>query len=310
MRYWWVNQNQTYRKEISGGFLWSPKANKNGARNQFYENMREVEPGDIIFSFCDTKIKAVGIAQSTAQTATKPDFGTTGGNWSAEGWLLPTEFREFADPIRPKDHIDRLRPLLPAKYSPLQKNGDGQQSVYLAAVPDTLANTLVEIIGTPYRNLIAELGGAQGPAAEDESHEKSIEARTDVGPTVIEQLVQARRGQGVFRANIRLHEHQCRVTLVRDPAHLRASHIKPWRLSDDREKLDGNNGLLLAPHVDHLFDKGWISFVDNGDLLISPYLDRSVLAAWSIRDDRNVGAFSAEQSAFLNFHREHVFRHG
>ena len=53
MRYWWVNQNQTYRAEVRGSFMWSPKHNANGARNQFYENMREVSPGDIVFSFCD-----------------------------------------------------------------------------------------------------------------------------------------------------------------------------------------------------------------------------------------------------------------
>src|SRR5688572_11250424 len=49
MRYWWVNQNQTYRAEVRGSFMWSPKQNANGARNQFYENMREVSPGDVVF---------------------------------------------------------------------------------------------------------------------------------------------------------------------------------------------------------------------------------------------------------------------
>lgn len=44
MRYWWVNQNQTYRHEVSGGYLWSPKRNANGARNTYYETMREVAP--------------------------------------------------------------------------------------------------------------------------------------------------------------------------------------------------------------------------------------------------------------------------
>src|SRR5438132_4137092 len=52
MRYWWVNQNQTYRAEVRGSFMWSPKQNANGARNQFYENMREMSPGDVVFSFC------------------------------------------------------------------------------------------------------------------------------------------------------------------------------------------------------------------------------------------------------------------
>jgi len=62
MRYWWVNQNQTYRQELGGGYLWSPKRNANGARNPFYESMREVAPGDIVFSFVDTRIAAAGIA--------------------------------------------------------------------------------------------------------------------------------------------------------------------------------------------------------------------------------------------------------
>jgi hypothetical protein len=61
-RYWWVNQNQTYRHEVQGGYLWSPKRNVNGARNPFYESMREVAPGDLIFSFMDTRILAVGVA--------------------------------------------------------------------------------------------------------------------------------------------------------------------------------------------------------------------------------------------------------
>lgn len=57
MKYWWVNQNQTYKAEVGGGFLWSPKTRADGARNHFYENMQEVEAGDVIFSFCDTEIK-------------------------------------------------------------------------------------------------------------------------------------------------------------------------------------------------------------------------------------------------------------
>ena len=55
MRYWWVNQNQTYRWEFRGNFVWSLKANANGARNQPYENVRHVAPGDVVFSLCDTQ---------------------------------------------------------------------------------------------------------------------------------------------------------------------------------------------------------------------------------------------------------------
>ena len=76
MRYWWVNQNQTFRQEIGGGYLWSPKRNANGARNPFYESMRKVAPGDLIFSFVDTRIVAIGTAQSYCYESPKPaEFG-------------------------------------------------------------------------------------------------------------------------------------------------------------------------------------------------------------------------------------------
>lgn len=135
MRYWWVNQNQTYKSEVLGGFLWSPKTRADGARNQFYENMQEVAVGDVIFSFCDTRIKAIGVAVGRAETSPKPDFGAAGASWSQEGWLVPVEFKELRSQTRPKDNITLIRPHLPTKYSPLQNSGDGLQSVYLAEVP-------------------------------------------------------------------------------------------------------------------------------------------------------------------------------
>ena len=143
MRYWWVNQNQTYRAEVRGSFMWSPKQNANGARNQFYENMREVSPGDIVFSFCDTRIKAIGVVTGGAQTGPKPDFGAAGANWSREGWFVPVDYCVLTNQIRPKDHAAILRPFLPSKYSPLQESGDGLQSVYLAEVPQALADAMI-----------------------------------------------------------------------------------------------------------------------------------------------------------------------
>ncbi|MNT07148.1 hypothetical protein D3C72_1418410 [compost metagenome] len=137
--YWWVNQNQTYKDEIHGGFLWSPKVRADGVRNQFYDYMTEVSPGDVIFSFCDTKIKAIGVATGAAQAAPKPDFGNVGGSWSKDGWWVPVEYTELTNIIRPKDHIKVLAPHLPKKYSPLQLNGNGLQSVYLAKISHGMA---------------------------------------------------------------------------------------------------------------------------------------------------------------------------
>ena len=147
MRDWWVNQNQTYKTEVRGNFMWSPKQNANGARNQFYENMREVSAGDVVFSFCDTRVKAVGVVTGNADTGPEPDFGTAGSNWSREGWYVPVDYRILDNQIRPKEHISILRPFLPTRYSPLQQDGDGLQSVYLAELPALFADALIALIG-------------------------------------------------------------------------------------------------------------------------------------------------------------------
>lgn len=308
MRYWWVNQNKTYKSEVPGGFLWSPKTKSNGHRNQFYANMREVAAGDVIFSFCDTYIKAIGLATGIAETAPKPDFGTAGKSWSDEGWLVPVEFKELATPIRPKDHINQIAPHLPEKYSPLGSNGNGLE-VYLAQVPQPMANVLSVLIGNEYRLALAELQlEIIDNDVTDDEQEASIKGRTDIGATTKSQLIKSRRGQGIFKANVQLNEKKCRVTGVTDPRHLRASHIKPWRDSNDEEKLNGCNGLLLSPHVDHLFDKGLISFSDDGNLLLSQVLDPALLTQWGIPQDLCVGKFSREQSVFLKYHRHAIFR--
>jgi putative restriction endonuclease len=114
MRYWWVNQNQTYRQEVQGGYLWSPKRNSTGARNPFYESMREVAPGDLIFSFMDTRIFAIGIAQSYSWESPKPlEFGNAGQNWE-NIWLDGEgELHRANQQGATKNHIDLIRPLLP-----------------------------------------------------------------------------------------------------------------------------------------------------------------------------------------------------
>jgi len=309
MRYWWVNQNQTYRAELRGSFMWSPKRNANGVRNQFYENMQVVSPGDVVFSFSDTFIKAIGVVTSGSQTGPKPDFGAAGSNWSKEGWFVPVDYCVLDNQIRPKDHAAILRPFLPPKYSPLQKSGNGLQSVYLAEVPQALADSLIGLIGQPYWDALATIAVLpSAPDAADSEH--VIVNATLTGPTFREQLVRARRGQGVFRANVLLREEFCRVTRVNEPRHLKASHIKPWRDATDVERLDGANGLLLSPHIDHLFDEGYITFSSSQELVAVPEVRDKLLDAWGIDSGVRVGEFSREQSAYLDYHRVNVFKRG
>ena len=308
-KFWWVNQNQTFDEEVGGGFMWSPKQNSNGARNQFYDNMKEVQPGDLIFSFCDTKIKAIGRVTSPAETQPQPEFRKFHEGWSTDGWFVETDFAELDNQIRPKDHIDKIRDLLPSKYSPLQQNGNGIQSVYLASVPAEMATILIQLIGLEASNKIDYLVDIENVLERpSDDLDNQIVERTDIGAVEQIQLLRSRRGQGVFKRNVMLHEKGCRVTNVTDIRHLRASHIQPWRLSDDKQKLSGSNGLLLSPHIDHLFDKGWISFGDKEEIMVSENLTSGLPSAWGINLDHKIGKFTDTQSEFLEFHRTKIFR--
>ena len=68
-RFWWVNHKQTVRQEIDGQYLWSPKVEARGARSQFYDNMRQVEPGDIVLSYANQVVGYVGRVADFAFTA-------------------------------------------------------------------------------------------------------------------------------------------------------------------------------------------------------------------------------------------------
>lgn len=307
MNYWWVNQNQTYKHEIHGGYLWSPKTNSNGARNRFYDAMTEVSTGDIVFSFCDTQIKAIGIVSGPHQSSPKPEeFGNAGGTWSNDGWYVPVSFNKLPNPIRPKDHISYLAPALPIKYSPLQANGKGNQGVYLTPVPQQLADRLISLLGGQVEAIVEKISSASD--ASDNLEINNILSTMDTPSTQRTQLIQARIGQGLFRSRVAELEPRCRVTGIKDVRFLVASHIKPWSKSSNEEKLDGNNGLLLTPHIDHLFDKGYVTFDESGQLKISNQLPESVRQAWKLELLISPTALNVNQEFYMKYHREQIFR--
>lgn len=139
-----------------------------------------------------------------------------------------------------------------------------------------------------------------------EFDELEIESRLDLESTDRQLLIKARRGQGLFRARVLKTEKICRVTGTAEPMHLRASHIKPWAVALDSERLDGYNGLMLAPHIDHLFDRAYISFDDDGRLLVLNDEVMSLLDRWGIDADNPELAprpFLARQCEYLKIHR-------
>jgi predicted restriction endonuclease len=123
-----------------------------------------------------------------------------------------------------------------------------------------------------------------------------------------EAVIKSRVGQGLFRKKLIEYWKGCAVTGCVNQALLKASHIKPWAASDNIERLDVYNGLLLNPGLDVAFDAGLITFLPTGEMLVSEYL--------SISDLPHLGIFVAtqkidhlkdEHTKYLNYHREYVF---
>ncbi|MEH2497859.1 putative restriction endonuclease [Bradyrhizobium sp. AZCC 1678] len=127
--------------------------------------------------------------------------------------------------------------------------------------------------------------------------------------TTTEIYIDARIGQDRFRYDlIKARGAACEVTGCRIQEILRASHIKPWAVASDRERLDPENGLLLSAHLDALFDSGLISFTDDGTMLISDRIgtqDRLDLQLPQSLRSRP----STRRAKFLFYHRSNRFKH-
>lgn len=127
--------------------------------------------------------------------------------------------------------------------------------------------------------------------------------------TEAERLVVQRVGQDLFRKGlIEYWEGRCAITGLSVVELLRASHIKPWAACDtDAERLDVFNGLLLAPHLDAAFDKGFITVGGDGVVQVSPRIgaeDRSILRLNAPMEMRTL---ATAHLGYLEWHRAHLF---
>lgn len=122
-----------------------------------------------------------------------------------------------------------------------------------------------------------------------------------------EALVKIRIGQSQLRTQKLRQQTCCEICGVQTKELLIVSHIKPWAESNDTEKLDIENTLLLCPVHDALFDKGFISFDARGRIKISKKLDEMEQALLNINDDSKIEVISNEKARYLNYHNKNRF---
>lgn len=228
--------------------------------------------------------------------------------------MVNVDYTRLKSALSPREHMDLLGPLLPKKYSPILQNGLGNQ-VYLCAIPDPMADKLIELIGDQADPVLADSSTQQNVIISDdeaaaEFYRKLIEKRTDIDTTTKQALVDSRKGQGRFRKDV-LNLHKCcPVSGVADEGFLRAGHIKGWSKSNDEERLDPLNGLPFSPNIDLLFQKGYLSFNDDGEMIVSPHLSDGLAGglAFDKHQQVNLTIHDPRQLGYFRYHREHSFK--
>jgi putative restriction endonuclease len=294
MGYWCVQQGRTFEQESSEGFLWAPDHGvypKNGQRFEkyYWTNLGAVEPGDIIFCVVKGKLRAVASATAPAQIEESP-LRNQEPSYSKLGRYLPAHYEMLDKPVALRSSLYEVRKHQGFR-GPVQENGKFKVG-YIFGLSEPAAAILLAAIG-------ADAGEAV--------FRRAVLASTD-NPTTRLQIHESRIGQGDFRRGLLDYwGSRCCVSGLSQPTLLRASHIKPWRASNNAERLDCSNGLLLSPSYDAAFDTGFISFDNQGRIRVSPALSRTDAQALGIDVAARIGRLDEAHRSYLEYHGQFVF---
>ncbi len=279
MNFYWVNIGATYQEVLQNKFLWaplfseSPKDKNDPSKGTkiihfpHWDNVGLVKRGDIIFCNFERNIQFIAVAKTDAYEADHP-ITRAFNTWQAKGNQVEIEIVDLETPLSIQGYIsDSFKIRFNAESNPkVICDNDSVFQGYMASLSDAAGVILLKLAGDS-ESIVVE------KSRYFSQHSPSInENEKKQKPTTKLALAESRIGQGKFRKDLLAHWETCPITGVLNPDLLIASHIYPWSLSNDTERLDPYNGFLLAVHVDRLFDKGLISFSDNGKIIISPLL--------------------------------------
>lgn len=99
--YWWVNQGTTYKTARAGGYLWAPQKNKSGGALQHWDDLKKAAPGDVVFNYANGAVRALSRVVAPAVDSPRPDGLEQGEHdWDRDGYKLPVEYQDLAEPLR------------------------------------------------------------------------------------------------------------------------------------------------------------------------------------------------------------------
>ncbi|MGK0236360.1 MAG: putative restriction endonuclease [Psychroserpens sp.] len=290
----WVNIGDSYKEVQEQKFLWAPTFKvidgEKIRHNAGWDSVNNVKKNDIIFCNCDGALIYVVVAKDRSYIAPRP-LNRTFNKWHNEGYKVDVEMVELSPSIPVNSLKNELNSLLSDDLKPkvFNKNLDNCQ-IYMAP--------LSKVAGAFLLDCTDEQSIEVHDKREDTALQTALGRDKDV-------MSKARVGQGKFRDGLlSLWNNTCPITFINTPSLLIASHIVPWQLANAEDKVNIHNGLLLAPHIDKLFDKGFISFSDSGKIIFHSKLTPETANKLGITEATQLKNLKQENLPFLKKHRE------
>ncbi|AGW89717.1 hypothetical protein N234_06715 [Ralstonia pickettii DTP0602] len=293
MAYYWVNQGGSYPKELAAECLWAPARQSNGRVPEHWRLMADLEPGDVVFNYYAGQLMGWCVVEERAVDEPRPYVGGTPYDVAQGGQLVLATYQKSQSPLTRAQVLaipgvsEAFRTTTTPKL--LERQADKFNLIYLARLNSD------------------SIGEAIWHALSESSPGLPIPKR-QLEETTIKRLMDARKGQGQFRKDVMaLWNNQCSVTGLQVDALLIASHIKPWKSSDNDERLDPENGLFLAAGIDRAFDRGLITFDKHGNLMAK--LSGPELEAIGLPPSKKhkIVAMPGKVSQYLDYHRTYVY---
>lgn len=290
MRYYLVFQGTTYEEEKKLSCLWAPVVGQKGQEVHHHKRLVEVQTNDRIVHLVNRKIVAISVAKGKAYDAEAPWNQDDTRPWLKNGRKIDVIMTELSDPIHLDQIFEYIKPHLPEKYSPFDKNGSGNQG-YFYEINTKIFNIIInsDVFDEALDNKIINYPQSQSTSAD------------------LQLNVRSTTWQNYFKNQLyKLWGTYCLITKIENKDLIIGAHIKPWAKCSDEEKIDPFNGLLLSPNADKLFELGLISFLDNGNMIVSKKVDLNELKRLGIKENIQI-KFKEKNLPYLKYHRENKF---
>ncbi|MEP2937627.1 MAG: HNH endonuclease signature motif containing protein [Gilvibacter sp.] len=297
--YFWVNQGKTYKEEKEGSYLWAPVKNSSGDTFFHWKNMIKLKPGDIVFNYRKGFVLGFCEIKSDYFYSRQPEEFNVDVQWEDKGYMILADYVLFSSPLDVNTVFKKVQQFLPKKYSPLNNSGDllkvKANQGYLYQINAKIAEELFNL-----SNIRFDQNTMTREEAEDYSAHKE---------TSKVSLTTLRVGQAEFRQKLlRRWNYKCAVNGSSIKEVLIASHIVPWREATNKERMDVENGILLSPIYDALFDKYLISFNEQGGIEISQELQESEYRKLGITGYEKIRDLTDENKKYLKIHMAKLYK--